>query len=204
MSHSRSVSRASASSARRWARLAASFLLATIHIACSGEATKPPSNVGDSSVDTRSDDEPITPRLDAPPADSSDGMDGIVACTRGEEPRPCPAVLTGCPSFTFCSARFERICACRSCMWTLDAGVCSWTVTVDNPGVNLVERTMADGGPQRLQQITPGPCADEELGFFVTQVPGTITVTLCPASCREHEDDPSITFTLNRGPCPPT
>jgi len=80
----------------------------------------------------------------------------------------------------------------------------SSVVTTENPGINIVERKGADGGPQRLQQITPGPCANDEFGFSATQVDSTITVTLCPASCAEHEDDPTLTFTLDRGPCPPS
>jgi len=183
-----------------WAGLVTS-LTVTIQISCSNDAALPV-HVVDASADTQADvdDEP-TPTLDAPFADSSDGF---IPCTPGDEPIACSAILTGCPSLSYCSERFGLMCPCRSCTWTLEPGVCSWTVTVENPGLNIVERVGIDAGrPQRLQQVEPGPCGDDEFGFFVTRVPGTTTVTLCPASCAEHEDDPTLTFTLDRGPCPP-
>jgi hypothetical protein len=72
----------------------------------------------------------------------------------------------------------------------------------DFPRVNVVDRIGMDGWPQRLQEIVPGPCADDELGFVVERASGVTTVTLCPASCREHELDPNVTFTFHRGTCP--
>jgi hypothetical protein len=183
-----------------WASLVTS-LTVPIQISCASDATSP-AHVIDASTDTEADadDEP-TPTHDAALADSSDGF---IPCTPGDEPIACFAILTGCPSLSYCSERFGLMCPCRSCTWTLEPGVCSWTVTVENPGLNIVERVGIDGGrPQRLQQVEPGPCGDDEFGFFVTRVPGTITVTLCPASCAEHEDDLTLTFTLARQPCPP-
>jgi hypothetical protein len=185
-----------------WAFLATKSIVA-LHFSWSSETRQPPSATQDASADTFEADDGATGGLDAIAVDSRDS--DIIACTPGEEPRPCAAVLTGCPSFTVCSERFGLRCPCRSCTWTLEPGVCSWMVTVENPGLNIVERVGIDGGrPQRLQQVEPGPCGDDEFGFFVTRVPGTTTVTLCPASCTEHEDDPTLTFTLDRGPCPPS
>jgi len=184
-----------------WSLLATQALVA-LHFSCSSETAKPPPDTRDAGVDTSFDtDDETTLGLDAVAVDSRDG--DIIACTPGEEPRPCPAVLTGCPSFTVCSERFGLRCPCRSCLLTLPPGECSWTVTVENPGVNIVERTGIDGGSQRLQELGPGPCGDDEPGFVVTRVPGITTVTLCPASCGEHELDPNVTFALNRGSCPP-
>jgi hypothetical protein len=186
-----------------WALLATNSIVA-LHFSCSSQSTQPPSDPQDASADTSFDaaDEAMT-RHDALAVDSRDVSD-IAACIPGEEPRPCPAVLTGCPSFTVCSERFGLLCPCRACLMPLLPGVCSWTVTVENPGLNVVERIVVDGGSQRLQEIVPGPCGDQDPGFVVTRVPGITTVTLCPASCDEHELDPNVTFMLNRGPCPPT
>ena len=183
------------------ARLVTSLTIA-IQLSCSSDAA-PPGDIVDASADTKADvnDEP-TPTLDAPVADSRDS--GFIPCTSGDEPIACPAPYTGCASLSYCSERFGLLCTCRSCTLALESGVCSWVVMTENPGINIVERSGVDGGPQRLQQITPGPCSDHELGFVVTRVPGTTTVTLCPASCAEHDGDSTLTFTLDRGPCPPT
>jgi hypothetical protein len=182
-----------------WALLATQSIVA-LHLSCSSEKAKPPSDIVDASADTSFDaDDPDGASFDAVAVDSRDG--DFIPCTSGEEPQPCAAVLTGCPSFTVCSERFGLRCPCRTCMLTLQPGVCSWTLMVDNPRMNFVDRIGIDGGSQRLQEIAPGPCADEP-GFIVERVPGVTTVTLCPASCREHELDPSVTFTLGRGTCP--
>jgi hypothetical protein len=183
-----------------WALFATQSFVA-LHLSCSSEKAKPPSDMVDASADTFVDaDEMEDAGFDAVVVDSRDG--DIIPCTPGEEPEPCAAVLTGCPSFTVCSERFGRRCPCRTCMLPLQPGECSWTVTVENPGVNIVERVGIDGRSQRLQEIAPRPCWDDEPGFFVARVPGVTTVTLCPASCAEHEIDPNVTFTLNRGTCP--
>jgi hypothetical protein len=184
-----------------WARLVASLTVA-IQLACSTDAG-PPGDAVDASAETRADitDEP-TPTLDSAVADSRDSA--FIPCTPGDEPIACPAISTGCPSLSYCSERFGLMCPCRSCTWVLEAGVCFWVVTTDNPGINIVERRATEGGSQRLQQITSGSCRDDEFGFFVTRVPGMTTVTLCPASCAQHEDDPTLMFTLDRGPCPAT
>ena len=73
---------------------------------------------------------------------------------------------------------------------------------VDYPRMNFVERIGNDGGPQRLQEIAPELCADDEPGFAVERGSGVTTVTLCPASCRERDLDPNVMFTLSRGTCP--
>jgi hypothetical protein len=183
--------------------LLATQSIATLHLSCSSEKAKPPSDIVDASADMSFDadaDDTDGEGLDAVAADSRDGE--IIPCTPDEEPRPCVALLTGCPAFTFCSERFGLRCPCRACILTLQPGVCFWTVMADNPRMNYVERIGIDGGSQRLQEIAPGPCADDEPGFVVERVPGLTTITLCPASCREHEVDADLTFTLSRGTCP--
>jgi hypothetical protein len=183
-----------------WALVATPSIVA-LHLSCSTEKAKPPSGTVDASADTLFDtDDMDGAGFDDVAVDSSDG--DIIPCTPGEEPRPCSAVLTGCPAFTFCSERFGLRCPCRTCLLALPPGECSWTLPVDNPGLNLVDRIGIDGGTQRLQEVIPGPCGDDEAGFVVERVPGVMTVTLCPASCGEHELDPNVTFTLHRGLCP--
>jgi len=183
--------------------LLATQSIAALQWSCSSEKAKPPSDIVDASVDTSFDaDDADGAGFDAVAVDSRDG--DFIPCTPGEEPQPCAAVLTGCPSFTVCSERFGLICPCRTCMLTLQPGVCSWTLMVDTPRMNYVDRIGIDGKSQRLQEMVPGPCADDEPGFVVERVPGLTTVTLCPASCQEHEIDANVTFTLNRGTCPLT
>ena len=188
-----------------WALFATQSIVA-LHLSCSSEKAKPPSDTVDASADALfdadADDDADGAGYDDVAVDSRDG--DFIPCTPGEEPQPCAALLTGCPSFTFCSERFGLRCPCRTCMLTLQPGTCSWTLMVDTQRMNFVERAGIDGGSQRLQEMAPGPCADDEPGFVVERVPGLTTVTLCPASCREHELDPNVTFTLNRGTCPLT
>jgi hypothetical protein len=137
--------------------------------------------------------------FDAPSDPADDGK-----CTTGEEPRPCAAIFTGCPSMSECSERFGRMCPCRSCKVALEAGLCAWEVMADYPDATWVDRVQPDGGSRRLDRVEPGPCRADQSGFVVTWVPGMTTVTLCPATCREHEADRTIGFALDRGPCPPS
>ena len=183
----------------RWALIATNLLVAA-HISCSGPTVEPPSDAPDARLDAMTDADASQPRAEAA-VDSRDT--GPIPCTPGDEPIVCPAIITGCPSLSYCSERFGLTCPCRSCTFALEPDVCFWTVITDYPDASWVDRITGDGGSQRVPRVTDRPCGDHEYGFFVTSVPGTTTVTLCPASCTEHHDDPTIVFRLDRGPCPP-
>jgi hypothetical protein len=173
----------------------ATIAVVALHAACSGETVKPPSPLDASADETSDTDRGIPPIVGV--ADS-----GIIPCSLGDEPIVCPAALTGCPSLSVCSERFGLRCPCRNCTFALEPDACFWTVIADYPDATWIDRIASDGGLQRLPRVAGPPCGDDEFGFFVTWVPGTTTVTLCPASCAEHQDDPTITFKLGRGPCP--
>jgi hypothetical protein len=183
-----------------WTLLATS-LLVTAHPSCSAETTPSTSAAGDAGANATTDVEEPPPFAEA----SVDARDsGFIPCTPGEEPVPCTAILSGCPSLSVCSERFGRLCPCQHCTFQLEPNVCFWKIMTDYADASWIDRIAADGGSQRLTRVRDRPCGDDEHGFFITWVPGTTTVTLCPGSCAEHEGDPSITFKLDRGPCPPS
>jgi hypothetical protein len=138
-----------------------------------------------------------------PPPDVGPADIGLGPCSPGDQPIACAAVLTGCPTTSVCSASGSWFCPCRACKFTLEANACAWTVDADYRRGCIVERISEDGGVQRLQEITSGACQSDESGFTVSWASGISTIALCPASCREHQDLPGLTFTVDRGPCPP-
>jgi hypothetical protein len=178
-------------------------------VGCGSETSRPPrADASTDAADVYADDVIDAAALsdaDAPLADSNAPRSDVTSCTPDDEPKPCFAIGTGCPTMTVCWAPTGTLhCPCRHCIFDLEARACSWTVYSDYPYAGFVNRIGLDGGSTRVPFIEPGPCLDDDFGYFVSAVPGTLTVTLCPASCREHQDDPTIRFELERGPCPPT
>jgi hypothetical protein len=146
-------------------------------------------------------------------------------CTPGEVCACHGAWQTGCPSYRKCHgenggayAGYWGICNCATCTLQLDPSACSWTLaSTDDAGVRLpngtnttVTKTDAGGNVTTLALVGSESACTGNDGYYAVAVyndPVTstmiasLTLTLCPASCAEHQQTSSETFELYRGDC---
>ena len=147
----------------------------------------------------------------------------VPTCTPGEQ-RPCSPSWFGCPGATvYCSnGAWPAQCACNVCAPLLDAGSCSWTmepgtqeVTIGNSSINTVIRIDPDAGQSKVPMAVDATACQTGAGYYavtenavaVGYIAGafytqSLTFTLCPASCAEHQQSPEVVFQLLRGFCP--
>jgi hypothetical protein len=192
--------------------LAIATLLGTLHGSCSGEVARSTEGTGGTGSDASTDamhSEPDSPgprpEDEAPVQRDADLRSDVAieACTPGDEPKRCNAVITGCPTVGVCDRTFGFFCPCAPCQFPLEPSACSWTLEGERVQVGRSFVTaVTDGQTRSLTQWGDIDVCQESGGFFITGAPGKVIVTLCPASCLEHQGNPALAFSLGRGGCP--
>ena len=154
----------------------------------------------------------------------------LLACTLGER-GPCASdAFWGCPGATRPCGNDGKwsYCECKTCVLTLDTGSCCWTMgpvfQAFSLGVSSSDNTVIRIDPEAGQSSVPmvidvTACTPEGGYYAIAENPiavpviaayvageyatNSLTFTLCPASCVDHQQHPEVNFTLHRGgTCP--
>ena len=137
--------------------------------------------------------------------DASSGAEDAPVCGLGEAGAACTSPITGCPSVEQCRHdRTRFVCPCDTCDLELGSGECAWNVTAPNLApVTFVNVVAPDGGSSGLPRLESELGCREAPGWYTEEpAANALRIVLCPASCDDHANDPSVRFVIRRL-CPP-
>jgi hypothetical protein len=136
-------------------------------------------------------------------------------CEAGAQGGACIARETGCPSTEVCVFGERFACQCKPCEFELPAADCAWTLEGDfltwssGSGLDFVHAVTPDGTRNALPEVAGEAACGGSAGWYV-EASGAVddhaytklVFRLCPASCDEHQVDPSVRYELGRSGCP--
>jgi hypothetical protein len=136
-------------------------------------------------------------------------------CEAGAQGGACIAWETGCPSTEVCVFGERFACECKHCEFELPLADCAWTLEGERliwrsgSGLDFVLAVTPDGTRNALPEVAGEAACGESAGWYV-EASGAVddhaytklVFRLCPASCDEHQVDPSVRYELGRRGCP--